>query len=79
MFWNHVSGASARLPGLSGVFKKWRPVNVLPSGNVGSAGRRESMYVQNMWSSNWKTGWFENNKKRNHFTFSAAVASCIYY
>ena len=52
-------------------------MNVLPSGNVGSAGRRESMYVQNMWSSNWKTqrsGLHHHNQKRNHFTFSAAVA-----
>ena len=35
------------VPVLSGVFRKWSPVKVPPSGNLGSAGSRESMYVQN--------------------------------
>lgn len=43
-------------------------MNVLPSGNVGSAGRRESIYVQNMWSNSWRTqrfGLHEHKQKRN--------------
>ena len=43
-----TDGTQPKLPGLSGVFRKCNPVNVLPSGNLGSAGSRESMYVQNM-------------------------------